>query len=274
MLLLRSKRETARLHTLSKIQNPLPKPSKRRARSPSLADTISTIDSHPSQAPSSTGTLDDDDLEQDLSGFSDEDHSEGLGSDSDDGLDASDLEGDVDLDIPLPHQMKKKKKKLDEDDLEAEYERGGRPRKYRKAGHGGEDSSSEEDSQDPNRGSTVKRLPIKLPSGEIQRVAGSTKLPSQLKKPVVVSESEASESEPEEEVAPEGQGLGRRWGRAAVADVVAIKNPAERKRAVKEQIASLGAEIVSGGEIVDNVSRRPLPPSFPPLLRSILRIFM
>lgn len=40
----------------------------------------------------------------------------------------------------------------------------------------------------------------------------------------------------------------------AVAEVVTIKDPAQRKRAVKEQIASLGAEIVSGGEVVDNVS--------------------
>jgi hypothetical protein len=97
-------------------------------------------------------------------------------------------------------------------------------------------------------------LPIKLPSGQIQKVAGSTKLPSQLKKPVVVEDSEDESEFEEEEVVPEGQGLGRRWGRAAVADVVGIKDPAARKRAVKEQIASLGAEIVGGGEIVDNVS--------------------
>lgn len=47
----------------------------------------------------------------------------------------------------------------------------------------------------------------------------------------------------------------------AVAEVVTIKDPAQRKRAVKEQIASLGAEIVSGGEVVDNVSSLPSPSS-------------
>lgn len=236
--LLRSKKETERLHDLQKAQNPLPKP-KARPRAPSPVDTISEIDSEASPRASTSQLPDLDDEELDELVFS-----------SDDEDDLEDLD-DLDLDIPLPHQVAtKKKKKTNSDDEEASYENAEKRRRY-------VGSDSEDD--DPSKGSKVNRLPIKLPTGEIQKVAGTSIVPPQLKRPAKpVVESEDEQEEPEEEDLPEGHGLGKRWGRMAVADVVSIKNPMERKRAVKEQIASLGAEIVGGGEIVDNVSSSPL----------------
>lgn len=104
----------------------------------------------------------------------------------------------------------------------------------------------------------VKRLPIKLASGQLQAREGETVLPRQTSGRKGDSDDGDSASEPEEEWSapryqPEGAGLGTRWGRMAVADVVRIKKPAERRQVAKEQIAGLGAEIVAGGELVDNV---------------------
>lgn len=245
VVVLRSKRETNRLHSIQKSQNPLPKASVkgRRARSPSVADTVSTIDSHPSEAPSD---LSDD---QDAAGFNDSQDEEPTDdSDMEDFDSEADLD-DVDLDIPLPHQVaSKKKKKKSADEEEADYENATLRRTYNRG------DGSDSDSQDPSKGTNVKRLPIKLPSGQIESLPGTAHVPSQLKKRPEPKQEEDSDVEMHDEEPVEGQGLGKRWGRMAVAEVVTIKDPAQRKRAVKEQIASLGAEIVSGGEVVDNVS--------------------
>ena len=220
------------------------KASKRRERSPSVADTVSTVDSHPSEAPS------DEDLDQDLDGFNDsQDEEETDDSDMEDFDSEADLD-DVDLDIPLPHQVAAKPKKKKAKEEEADYENATLRRTYDRGG-----DSDDSDSQDPSKGTTVKRLPIKLASGQIEALPGTAKIPSQLKKrPQAKEDSDASDVEMHDDEPTEGQGLGKRWGRMAVSEVVTIKDPAQRKRAVKEQIASLGAEIVSGGEVVDNVS--------------------
>lgn len=214
------------------------------------------MDSHPSEAPSINLSDDDDDAlsssGSQLLSDDDDDDDEEYDSDLMDAL-------DLDLEIPLPHQTSTKKKKRPRDEEEASYEK--QSRNYAKRGGG---SDSDDDELDPRKGTNVGRLPIKLATGELQKVEGKIHIPSQVKikrdaqgRPIVEKDSD-EESEVNEESADdepaEGAGLGRRWGRAAVADVVSIKNPAERKRAVKEQIASLGAEIVSGGEIIDNVS--------------------
>lgn len=149
-----------------------------------------------------------------------------------------------------PDDPSRKKRKRQVREQEAEFEK--------KSRRGQVDPDAE-------RGNVVKRLPIKLASGQLQQREGETVLPVQVGgrgNRKGDSSDDDSDAEPEEEWAapryqPEGAGLGTRWGRMAVADVVRIKNPAERRQVAKEQIAGLGAEIVAGGELVDNVSRPP-----------------
>ena len=107
----------------------------------------------------------------------------------------------------------------------------------------------------------VGRLPIKLPSGEVQMVAGTTKLPAQKKKKRPV-ESESEDEEEEEESEDEETQAARmasqkgKFGRMGVAEIVGKEGwkNAQKLDAAKEQMAALGAEILAGGELIDNVS--------------------
>lgn len=146
-------------------------------------------------------------------------------------------------DLPNPDDPSRKKRKRALREREAEYEK-----KSRKGQVGSDDE-----------GNVVKRLPIKLPSGHLQERQGTTTLPARNAPKKGGEDDSDSDKEEEDEWSapkyqPEGAGLGTRWGRMAVADVVRIKNVKERKSVAREQIAGLGAEIVAGGELVDNVS--------------------
>ena len=111
----------------------------------------------------------------------------------------------------------------------------------------------------------VGRLPIKLPSGEVQRVSGSTKiaLPPTKKPRLPTPESVIEDSEEEEpttaELTARMASQKGKFGRLGVSEIVGRpgwKNT-DRLAAAKEQIANVGAEILCGGELVDIVS---LPP--------------
>lgn len=164
--------------------------------------------------------------------------------------DAFDDLSESDEDEEEAPQRKKKKK-----EEEADYEKSARARWNKSP------EKEEEDSVE------VGRLPIKLPSGEIQTVQGSTRIalpPSKKKKVVVESDSE---EEPDEETEDEGSddgvqverlaGKKGRFGRLGVAEIVGMKGVknAERLGYAKEQIAQIGAEILAGGELIDIVGR-------------------
>jgi nucleolar complex protein 3 len=199
------------------------------------------------------------DLDSDLEGLG-----EGSGSSSGSGSELGEEDSDVEEDIndlydevsedseeDEPEQRKRKSKKEEE----AEYETSGRTRWAPKA------ADAEPDSVE------VGRLPIKLPTGEIQMVKGSTRIalpPS--KKPPPPPESETEEEEEEEDIgsddgaqATEMAGQKGKFGRMGVAEIVGMKGwkNAQKLEAAKEQIAVVGAEILAGGELVDNVGRLP-----------------
>jgi nucleolar complex protein 3 len=153
-----------------------------------------------------------------------------------------------------PRRRKTKGRSADE---EAEYELAGRTRWTPKP------PKPEEDSVE------VGRLPIKLPTGEVQMVEGSTRiaLPQGKKKKQAEppsDEDEEDEEEEEEEGSDDGRqaeqmaGQKGKFGRMGVAEIVGTpgwKN-AQRLVAAKEQIALIGAEILGGGELMDNVRSR------------------
>lgn len=195
---------------------------------------------------------DDDDDDDDLSGSDLGGSDFGSISDTDDEDqdernalydDLSDDDDDSEDDAP-----KQRKKKAAEE--EAEYETTGRAR-WTAAEKAEEDDTVE-----------VGRLPIKLPTGEVQLVEGSTRvqLPASKKpkKPVVESDSE-EESEAESEASDTGAeavamaSQPGRFGRMGIAEIVAAKGwkNARRLEAAKEQLAGIGAEILAGGELVD-----------------------
>lgn len=202
--------------------------------------------------------LDDDGLGDDLS-----DEAEGSGTSTlDDDAEDSDLDDQSDLNDAFDdlsdisedeeddeHPLRKKKRK----DSEADYETSGRSRWTAAP------LKPEEDSVE------VGRLPIKLPTGEVQTVEGSTRIalpPSKKKKVVVESETE-EELEEEDEDSDDGADAKRmasnkgRFGRMGVAEIVGMKGAknAEKLGLAKEQIAQIGAEILAGGELIDIVSR-------------------
>ena len=185
---------------------------------------------------SGTTTLDDDELS--------------LSDDSEDGQsDLNDAFDDVSDESSEDDAPQRKKKRKDE---EADYETTARARWAPGS------PKPEEDSVE------VGRLPIKLPSGEVQKVAGTTRIaiPQGKKKPAKV------ESESEEEISSEDEGsddgaqanvlAGKkgRFGRLGVAEVVGMPGvkAMERLSMAKEQIAQVGAEILAGGELIDIVS--------------------
>jgi len=258
-------KETNRLHELSKAREPLPKQERKKSRLgtpesmsdydmgfdsddefPSdLASDDEDIDAANNVAEGSgTTTLDDDEDDLNSSDFAssddedDEDQSALNDAFDEDDEDSSEEEED------LPQRKKKRKEE------EADYEKTARARWAKSP-------PKEEDSVE------IGRLPIKLPSGEVQTVAGSTRiaLPPSKKKPVVESDTEEL-SEEEDMGSDDGADAARlsgkkgRFGRLGVAEIVGmqgVKN-AERLAIAKEQIAQVGAEILAGGELVDIVS--------------------
>lgn len=173
------------------------------------------------------------------------------GEDQDELNNGSDYESESDSEQEDVQRRSKKKAQRDEGAEEADYEARARAR-WQKPKEVQEDTVE------------VSHLPIKLPTGEIQHVKGTTKLPAPAKKPVK-AESESEESEEEEEDEESGDEVKKmatvkgRFGRLGVADIVAgpYKNR-EKLSIAKEQIARVGAEILAGGELIDNVSSSPM----------------
>lgn len=180
-----------------------------------------------------------------------------LGSDDEDEFSGSEDDEDVtaafddfssDEDEDEPERRKRKKK-----EEEAEYELAGRSRWAAKPEEPQEDSVE------------VGRLPIKLPTGEIQMVQGSTRIAvPQPKKAAIKLESgdeEEDEVEEEEENSDDEAQTMRmasqkgKFGRMGIAEIVGKKGwkNAQRLEAAKEQVAQLGSEILGGGELVDIV---------------------
>jgi nucleolar complex protein 3 len=243
---------------------PIKKREKSRLPSPGSASTMSDYDINsgdelPSDDEISEGGLSEEDV-------SDEDI-------DDDMLDAFDNLSDLsdDMDDTADHKKRKGKKKEEE----ADYETAGRSRWAVK------DEENEEEVE-------VGRLPIKLPTGEVQQVEGTTKIAlPQSKKRKQVQVKEESDDEEEEEDEEDQEGAAERmasvkgkFGRMGVAEIVAREGwkNVRKLEAAKEQIAALGAEILAGGELIDTVSttmtkadRSLLLPDYPPspLLRSL-----
>jgi nucleolar complex protein 3 len=251
-MLSRTRKETKRIHALEKERDEMPVARKKRAPSVSSIESLSDYDFD------SEVELSDDEERSDVDfgseggsdlGEDDEDDegSEGDSESDQDGLNneydgLSDLSSDEDEEDEAPKRKRRAKSE------EAEYETAGRARWTQK-------EEEEADSVE------VGRLPIKLPTGEVQLVEGTTRValpPS--KKP----KKPEPESRPEEEYESESEGSddGRdaarmaaqpgRFGRLNIGDIVSApwKN-AQRLEAAKEQLAALGAEVLGGGELVD-----------------------
>jgi nucleolar complex protein 3 len=234
-------KETNRLHNLSKSKEPLPR--KRKASPVGSVATVSTLD------------------EQDLSDFDSDiemntTDAEGSGSDGS-GSDESDSElkagydfvSESDSEAEDVQRRSKKKAQREDGAEEADYETRARAR-WQKP------KETEDDTVE------VSHLPIKLPSGEIQHVKGTTKLPAPAKKPVKPESDSEEEDEEEDEDEESGDEVNKmasvkgRFGRLGVADIVAGPpyKTREKLAIAKEQIARVGAEILAGGELIDNVS--------------------
>lgn len=267
----RSIKEQKRLHEIVKAKEPIPKAERKKSgvSIPEGSDSedydIDSLDDL---------DMSDDDEEGDLSGSDidlgsvggeddeDEDEDEELGEsdfassgDGDDDDDDSDINDVYDEELDLSeaddgevHEKRKRKRA----EGEADYEHSGRTRWVKKEG---EDEADEVE---------VSRLPIKLPTGEVQMVAGTTKLPA-MKKKKPVEEADVKQEESEEEDVDEGVQAARmasqkgKFGRMGIAEIVGQpgwKN-AQKLEAAKEQIAGIGAEILAGGELIDNVSSHP-----------------
>ncbi|GHJ84066.1 hypothetical protein NliqN6_0468 [Naganishia liquefaciens] len=233
----RSKKETDRLHALQKSQNPLPKKPKAKA-----AEIESDFD-------------EEEDWDSDLDTGSEID-------DDEDEISEGDLSESEDDEEDV--HPRKRKARDEGDDLESSYaqRRSAKPV-----------STEDENSMD------VGHLPIKLPGGAIQKVEGTTRIAvpeatgKGKKKPVEEDEeTEYTESEDEGSVdaAEERDEMARtrgRFGRMGIADILGNDDDVEglpwkgrekiraarRLAMAKEQIARVGAEIMAGGELIDNL---------------------
>lgn len=245
----RTIKETRRLHEQAKVKEPLPKPKRQKAKIPLPEDDdISdyAFDSDP-EGLTSDNDLDGTDFDT-LDGEDDEDDEddEELNGayDEDEASESEEEAGD-------PRERRKRKK---HDAVEADYETAGRAR-------WADRPQEEEDETDH---ADVGRLPIKLPSGEVQQREGTTRiaLPPTKKRKPAPPESDEDEEEPSEEEdsdagvqAQKLAGKKGRFGRKGIAEIVAGpgKN-ADKLAMAKEQIAAASAEILAGGELVDIVS--------------------
>jgi nucleolar complex protein 3 len=229
-----------------KAEEPLPKVQRKKASIPIDAgsdsedydiDSLDDLDLEGSDIDLGSGEELDDEVDEDFDSDSDDDE------DDQDLMYAYDEELDLDEDDGQEHEKRKRKRA----EGEADYETSGRTRWVKSA------KAEPEEVE-------VGRLPIKLPTGEVQMVAGSTKLPAIKKKKVEESESE-EEVEEEEELDEATQAARMasqrgKFGRMGIAEIVGRpgwKN-ADKLEAAKEQIAGIGAEILAGGELIDNVS--------------------
>lgn len=260
-MLSRTAKESKRIHALEKERQEMPKASKKRAVSVSSISDLSDYDFDSEVEMSDDEVVvggsdvdfgsdgeEGDSEEGDSDDMSDQD---ALNGGYDDISDLSDSDSDSGSDSEAEHEERKMLKKLKKNAVseEAEYEKAGRARWAPK-------EKEESDTVE------VGRLPIKLPTGEVQLVEGTTRVtlpPS--KKPAKKPEPESEEEEEESE--SEGSDDGRdatrmaaqpgRFGRLNVGDIVSAKGwkNAQRLEAAKEQLAALGAEILGGGELVD-----------------------
>jgi nucleolar complex protein 3 len=221
---------------LQKSQNPLPKKPKRK---------VEEVESD----------LDEEDWDSELD-------TEGELSGDEEEISESEDEGD---DV----NTRKRKARGEEDDVEAAY---------------AQRRLSKPAPTEDNASMDVGHLPIKLPGGTIQHVEGTTRIAvpeandKGKKKPAVEEdeETESSDSEDEGSVGAEAERdeMARtrgRFGRMGIADILANDDgieglpwkgrekvrAARRLAMAKEQIARVGAEVMAGGELMDNVSRTP-----------------
>ncbi|RXK36534.1 hypothetical protein M231_06193 [Tremella mesenterica] len=244
----RSVKETKRLHALSKAQDPPPQRVKAKERLPSPGSDRSTDYDMDSNADFdsylddlSEIEVDDHELsDSDLEGIEESDELDNLELDEND----EGTEGEEDdEDIRGPRKRKPQ-------DKEEDYELIGRQRWI---------ASSPETEEDHME---VGRLPIKLPTGEVQQVEGTSRIPLPPKpKPTKKPEPVVEEvEEEEEEVSDDGAeaekmaGQKGRFGRMGISEIVSQKEwkNSQKLDAAKEQIAQLGAQIMAGGELVDN----------------------
>lgn len=254
----RSNKETERLHKLAKRQQPLPKPKKEKTRfpSPGSAGSLSDYDIN-SDDELSFGDEEFSDLDDEVLGTDDEDEGDDaslgpddIASDSDSGAYSdSDSDSDADADADAPRKRKGKQK-----ESEADYELTARSRWAANDGSDAEAESAE-----------VGRLPIKLPSGQVQQVEGTTKIalpPTKQRKkpqPEPVQKEEIVESDNDSDDGRQAKIMATqkgKFGRVGVAEIVSQDGwrNAQKLEAAKEQIAQLGAEILAGGELIDIVS--------------------
>ncbi|WVR07636.1 hypothetical protein IAU60_004678 [Kwoniella sp. DSM 27419] len=272
----RSVKETKRLHELSKTREPLPKQKRDKLKIP-----VPTAGSDSEDYDFDSDAEFDSDLKSDLSGSDAEDDEDMSGSevyDSGASLDMTDEEGDDDSDDEDDEDEDEDEDEdlnaafdeisEDEDEEDADVER----RKGKKAAKRAEEAEYETAGRarwaaKPKEAESdhveVGRLPIKLPTGEIQMVEGSTKIavPAPKKKPAPPpSDTEEEVEESEDEASDDGEqaekmaGQRGKFGRMGVAEIVGQKGwkNAQKLEAAKEMIATLGAEILAGGELVDN----------------------
>lgn len=206
--------------------------------------------------------LDDSEAER----WSDQDELEAGYSESDDDASQSGSDSDVD-EAPQP---KARKRARDADvDVEGDYEARRTAAQETAAARRKEDGTDEQ--------LEVGRLPIKLPNGELQLVAGKTRIPvpvdhkAQARAAAIAAqkgpqedseESDDDASDAEEQRVEKMASTKGRFGRLAIVDVLTLdmgglrgKAKVQQRLAIaKEQIAQLGAEIMSGGELIDTVS--------------------
>ncbi|KAL7418527.1 hypothetical protein Q5752_006985 [Cryptotrichosporon argae] len=259
----RSVKETRRLHQLAKEK--APKLTPRAVESDADSDVLDydfDSDLELSDEPDRNGSGSDDgsDSEDENEGEDDdddEDDDEELGSSdfasSDGELDDSDFDDDA-LSFTSGSSTAARAKKRRRPEGEADYELAGRARWARR----GASAEAEADHVE------VGRLPIKLPTGEVRAVEGTTRVAVPQSKQEIAAKRAAAvaaergdasdEDEEEEELELEEEvermaGQKGRFGRLGVVEIVAMGKG--RLEAAKEQIAAIGAEILAGGELVD-----------------------
>jgi nucleolar complex protein 3 len=180
-------------------------------------------------------------------------------------LDDSDLDEKVNQEYEEEEKkrVRKKPKVAEADDLEASYAALGRKRKEKQLEAGEEDKEHTE----------VGHLPIKLANGEIEQLPGKTRIaipsgpPDKKKKKQEGSDvetefTESEASEDEEDLVERIAGARGKFGRMGISEILTAdldgvqwKERTNRRLGMaKEQIAKIGAEIMSGGELIDMVS--------------------
>ena len=243
----RSTKEQKRLHDIVRAKEPIPKAERKKSGVSVPAGSDSEDYDLDSIDDLEMGDSDDENMDEDSELDSEAGMKESDAEfDSEDLNDHYDEEGDLsEADDGEVHEKRKRKR----GEQEADYENAGRTRWVKKEG---EDSADEVE---------VGRLPIKLPTGEVKMVAGTTKLPVIKKKKVVESDSGSDFDDEEEEEVDEGVQAARmasqrgKFGRMGVAEIVGHEGwkNAQKLEVAKEQIAGIGAEILAGGELIDNV---------------------